>query len=206
MSPRSFSPHGEKESPIGDLSPASDERCGELVKIHRYCHWKNASPWLSGANPRDLIMPVDGDDGFYPTGNELKPEIVNSNRKYRVHVLVCAPSNSALDEIVLRLLHTGEKFYLCACIYGLPCMYYSVGVEQKRAGVDRTGVGKHGSGGAADRDRIRASILDEAAIVFSTLSFSGSSHFSRMNRVFDVVIIDEAAQAVSIIILCLDII
>ncbi|RRT60391.1 hypothetical protein B296_00045009 [Ensete ventricosum] len=115
MSPRSFSPRGEKESPIDDLSPASDERCGELVKIHRYCHWKNASPWLSGANPRDLIMPVDGDDGFYPTGNELKPEIVNSNRKYRVHVLVCAPSNSALDEIVLRLLHTGEKFYLCTC-------------------------------------------------------------------------------------------
>lgn len=33
--------------------------------------------------------------------------------------------------------------------------------------------------------------------VFSTLSFSGSSLFSRMNRVFDVVIIDEAAQAVS---------
>jgi hypothetical protein len=30
-----------------------------------------ASPWLIGANPRDLIMPVDGDDGFYPTGNEL---------------------------------------------------------------------------------------------------------------------------------------
>lgn len=33
--------------------------------------------------------------------------------------------------------------------------------------------------------------------VFSTLSFSGSVHFTRMNRVFDVVIIDEAAQAVS---------
>lgn len=39
--------------------------------ILRYCHWKKASPWLAGANPRDLIMPVDGDDGFYPTGNEL---------------------------------------------------------------------------------------------------------------------------------------
>jgi len=37
----------------------------------RYAHWVKASPWLFGANPRDLIMPVDGDDGFYPTGNEL---------------------------------------------------------------------------------------------------------------------------------------
>ena len=77
-------------------------------------------------------MPVDGDDGFYPTtGNELvgsslcfvflqfkkiivqlhyylqKPEVVNSSRKYRVRVLVCAPSNSALDEIVLRVLNNG---------------------------------------------------------------------------------------------------
>lgn len=33
--------------------------------------------------------------------------------------------------------------------------------------------------------------------VFSTLSFSGSSLFSKWNRDFDVVIIDEAAQAVS---------
>ena len=33
--------------------------------------------------------------------------------------------------------------------------------------------------------------------VFSTLSFSGSSLFSKWNRGFDVVIIDEAAQAVS---------
>ena len=40
-----------------------------------------------------------------------KPEIVTSSRKYRVRVLVCAPSNSALDEIVLRLLNTG-----------MPCM------------------------------------------------------------------------------------
>lgn len=34
--------------------------------------------------------------------------------------------------------------------------------------------------------------------VFSTLSFSGSHVFSKLNRGFDVVIIDEAAQAVSL--------
>lgn len=37
--------------------------------------------------------------------------------------------------------------------------------------------------------------------VFSTLSFSGSPLFSKYNRGFDVVIIDEAAQAVSCAIL-----
>lgn len=38
----------------------------------RYNHWAQASPWLTGSNPRDTIMPVNGDDGFFPTtGNEL---------------------------------------------------------------------------------------------------------------------------------------
>ncbi|KAL6495072.1 hypothetical protein OROGR_030754 [Orobanche gracilis] len=33
---------------------------------------ENTSPWLSGINPRGVIMPVDGDDGFFPTsGNDM---------------------------------------------------------------------------------------------------------------------------------------
>ncbi|XP_063940581.1 pentatricopeptide repeat-containing protein At5g39710-like [Daucus carota subsp. sativus] len=69
-------------------------------------------------------------------------------------------------------------------------------VEQKIAGVDfQTGEKqKHGSAGR-DKNAIRNLILDEAAIVFSTLSFSGSSLFSKLNCTFYVVIIDEAAQA-----------
>lgn len=117
--------------------------CADLLNFNafafcRYKHWGWASPWLMGTNPRDIIMPIDGDDGFFPTtGNELvglslaigllacgnlinyhlltliavqKPEVVNSSRKYRIRVLVCAPSNSALDEIVFRLLKTGMTF------------------------------------------------------------------------------------------------
>ncbi|XP_077241380.1 P-loop containing nucleoside triphosphate hydrolases superfamily protein isoform X2 [Tasmannia lanceolata] len=184
----------------------------ELPIQDKYCHWGTASPWLNGTNPRDLIMPIDGDDGFFPTtGNELKPEVVNSNRKYRVHVLVCAPSNSALDEIVLRLLNTGlrdenEHVYNPKIVriglkphHSVQAVSMDYLVEQKLASMDRSTAvaGKPASAiGAMDRDRIRASILDEAAIVFSTLSFSGSTVFTRMNRVFDVVIIDEAAQAV----------
>lgn len=38
----------------------------------RFNHWQRASPWLSGSNPREKTMPVNGDDGFFPTtGNEL---------------------------------------------------------------------------------------------------------------------------------------
>ena len=49
---------------------------------------------------------------------------------------------------------------------------------------------------ALERDRVKLAILDEAAVVCSTLSFSGSGMFARMTRQFDVVVIDEAAQAV----------
>jgi len=48
---------------------------------------------------------IFSNDGYYQ-----KPEALTSNRKYRVRVLVCAPSNSALDEIVLRVFNGGMKF------------------------------------------------------------------------------------------------
>ncbi|KAK9162694.1 hypothetical protein Syun_003596 [Stephania yunnanensis] len=185
-------------------------RRSESTIDDKYNHWNLASPWLYGASPRDIIMPLDGDDGFYPTsGNELKPEIVNSNRKYRVRVLVCAPSNSALDEIVLRVLSMGirdenDRVYHPKIVrIGLKPHHsvHSVSMdylaEQKLAGMDQTTIDPKKRGAPrSDRDSIRASILDEAVIVFSTLSFSGSTVFSKLNRAFDVVIIDEAAQAV----------
>lgn len=187
------------------------KRGPELPMEEKSRLWRVASPWLTNSNPRDQIMPVDGDDGFFPTtGNEMKPEVVNSSRKYRVRVLVCAPSNSALDEIVLRVLNTGvrdenDRAYNPKIVrIGLKA-HHSVRavsmdylVEQKLNGLqghlssDKQKQGNTGS----DRDSIRASILDEAVIVFSTLSFSGSTIFSKLNRNFDIVIIDEAAQAV----------
>ncbi|XP_020583755.1 probable helicase MAGATAMA 3 [Phalaenopsis equestris] len=174
----------------------------------RHNHWRKASPWLTGLSPRDLIRPIDGDDGFYPVGNELKPEIVKSNRKYRMHVLVCAPSNSALDEIVLRVLYGGihdennhvynpkivrvgvQPHHLVQAV----SMDYLV--EQKLATMDLSTSTGRKSGESMNRDMIRDSIIDDSAIVFSTLSFNGSSLFSRTKDIFDVVIIDEAAQAV----------
>ncbi|XP_020234530.1 probable helicase MAGATAMA 3 isoform X1 [Cajanus cajan] len=198
-------------------------------------HWGLASPWLSGINPRDSLMPKDGDDGFFPTtGNELKPEAVTSSRKYRVRVLVCAPSNSALDEIVLRVLNGGvhdenDRAYcpkvvriglkahhsikavsldelegsltiklmvLLTSTLEADVMHLKV-MKQKRAGANKSATNKQSNGPAGSNDdSIRTAILDEATIVFSTLSFSGSHVFSKLNRRFDVVIIDEAAQAV----------
>ncbi|KAB5516168.1 hypothetical protein DKX38_026816 [Salix brachista] len=232
------------------------KRGSELPIQEKYKHWALASPWLSGNNPRDKNMPKDGNDGFFPTsGNDFKPEVVDSSRKYRVRVLVCAPSNSALDEIVLRLLKTvlGVKFVdgfhlvkrnatiFMDCMYlmdGLLNLLLALCMYTWEIDIDRTGVHdenvrtynpkvvriglkahhsvqsvcmdnlvkqkqgesasdkqKHRTAGR-DTDSIRAAILEESVIVFSTLSFSGSALFSKLNHGFDVVIIDEAAQAV----------
>ena len=59
-------------------------------------------------------------------------------------------------------------------------------------------VGMQGGRGPSriERDRMKIALLEEAHIVCSTLSFSGSGLFAQMSRKFDVVVIDEAAQAV----------
>lgn len=45
-------------------------------------------------------------------------------------------------------------------------------------------------------ERIKMEVIENANIVCSTLSFSGSALLQRISRPFDVVVIDEAAQAV----------
>lgn len=183
------------------------KRGSELPIQEKYNHWARASPWWTGNNPRDKNMPKDGNDGFFPTsGNDFKPEVIASSRKYHVRVLVCAPSNSALDEIVLRLLKTGvhdenvRSYNPKIVRIGLKahhsvqsvCMDNLVKQKQGESASDKQ---KHRTAGG-DTDSIRAAILEESVIVFSTLSFSGSALFSKLNHGFDVVIIDEAAQAV----------
>ncbi|KAH0693690.1 hypothetical protein KY290_021874 [Solanum tuberosum] len=57
----------------------------DLPLFHKIQTLGQTSPWLGGINPLDQEMPINGDDEFFPTsGNDLKPEVVNSSRKYRV--------------------------------------------------------------------------------------------------------------------------
>ncbi|KAG6742686.1 hypothetical protein POTOM_053608 [Populus tomentosa] len=222
---------GLHETKRGSELPIQEKYVPAVFLVsHMYNHWARASPWWTGNNPRDKNMPKDGDDGFFPTsGNDFKPEVIASSRKYHVRVLVCAPSNSALDEIVLRLLKTDAvhpsyplpkcgyfqaEFVILKCVHdenvrsynpkivriGLKahhsvqsvCMDNLVKQKQGESASDKQ---KHRTAGG-DTDSIRAAILEESVIVFSTLSFSGSALFSKLNHGFDVVIIDEAAQAI----------
>ena len=184
-----------------------------VVKNHRA-----VSPWMRGAeNPRDAppeatrTLPTETTYSFQ---RPETPEIVGESARRRTKVLVCAPSNAALDEIVMRIMHTG--------LLGPDGNAYSptlvrVGVNAHR-GVEKVSmetlvrerVGSDDEESderdqnasekkferALERDRVKLAILDEASVVCSTLSFSGSGMFARMTKKFDVVVVDEAAQAV----------
>ena len=61
---------------------------------------------------RDLVKPWHGTDkpswmDAYGLLDQVPLQPVGSQSNERTHVLVCAPSNSALDEIVLRLTSDG---------------------------------------------------------------------------------------------------
>lgn len=66
-----FEHHSKDASSSVDIYIYSSLNCSVGI-FCRYNHWARASPWLTGSNPRDNIMPIDGDNGFFPTtGNEL---------------------------------------------------------------------------------------------------------------------------------------
>ena len=205
---------------------------------------RRLAPWLFGgfSNPRDAAPLPRGAALPAPSPPE-RPELLGEDGYRRAKVLVCAPSNSALDEITLRIMQsgllgpTGEAYSPTLVRVGVNA-HRSVervsmdALVRERLGKEEEemrapGFGRGGGGGAGAaaartnafsgvqtlnagaplpaekkferalaKDRLKLAILDEARVVCSTLSFSGSGMFSRMTKPFDVVVVDEAAQAV----------
>ncbi|KAL6754526.1 AAA domain-containing protein [Haematococcus lacustris] len=175
--------------------------------------WLSQAPWVLGdPSPLDQVTPFDepGQQGdCFGLVRKVQPAKVGQASGPRAHVLVCAPSNSALDEIVLRILKSGlmdkdGAMYTPSLVRIGVNAHHSVRpvfldtLVEARLGSDTGGKGGTGAGtiSRVERDRIKLAILEEASVVCSTLSFAGSSLLQRVSRRFDVVVIDEAAQAV----------
>ena len=115
------------------------------------------------------------------------------------HVLVCAPSNAAIDEIVSRLLgHSGPGMLNAKGEPYLP-LVVRVGPNIKESLMDvaldtlaKKRQAEHGD--SLTYDAAKMAVLNEAAIVCTTLSCAGYSMFSQLKQGFDTVLIDEAAQ------------
>lgn len=136
-------------------------------------------PWLAGRSREDVRERPDD-------GSELdQPAVVGKRARRGAHCLVCAPSNAAVDEVAERVLEKGlmdeegENYVPNCARIGVKCRasVRGIAVEDQE--------GERSSGVA----------LDNASVVFSTLSYSGSVSFSRAARPFDAVIVDEATQA-----------
>ncbi|XP_024378072.1 uncharacterized protein [Physcomitrium patens] len=115
-----------------------------------------------------------------------------------VRILVCAPSNAALDEVAVRLTHCMvDKFgNTYSPMDGTVVRFGSKKVMHSLAQVislDNLALRLSSSSRCS---RSWVDILDGASVVCATLSGCGNCTFDELEKMFDIVIIDEAAQAV----------
>ncbi|KAK9812261.1 hypothetical protein WJX73_008588 [Symbiochloris irregularis] len=170
--------------------------------------WGKACPWVAGRDPlRDAVKPWEEgrSQDCFGLASMPAPVRISSQQGTRARVLVCAPSNSALDELLRRIIQTGirnrqgnRRMPSCVRVGLQP--HHEVrhitldAILEQRMAAAATAQGHRP--GQSERELIKAQILDEAQIVCSTLSFAGSSLLLAMGSKFDSVVIDEAAQAV----------
>ncbi|KAJ1399465.1 AAA domain-containing protein, partial [Ochromonadaceae sp. CCMP2298] len=118
----------------------------------------------------------------------------------KIRVLICAPSNTAVDEVVFRLVTqgllgtNGEE----TVVRVVERVTMDNLVEERRAAVEGPG---YGAAPPIRIQAIRKQLLEAADVVCCTLSGAGSQPLLEMvlhmpDFAFDAVIIDEAAQAV----------
>ncbi len=129
--------------------------------------------------------------------NDLDVMIFCTEFGCRVRVLVCAPSNAALDELVARLMHRmldkAGDFYTPVAgslvRFGSKKLMHpdvqSVSLDQLSARLSTT---------SAEHSRSWVDILEGASIVCATLSGCGQSIFDELSRPFDVVIIGMSVE------------
>ncbi|MEW5304818.1 MAG: hypothetical protein WDW36_007402 [Sanguina aurantia] len=195
----------------GSSNGASDGASTQLavvdrVALARDALWMQQCPWLQGApNLRDLVpynAKASASDCF-GMARRRPAHVIGRHAGPRAHVLVCAPSNSALDEIVIRILKSG-LMDASGAMFAPSIVRIGVRPHHSVASVSIDAIIDSRTASSApgktltglERDKQRVAVVDEANIVCSTLSFAGSSVFYRLSRKFDVVVIDEAAQAV----------
>ena len=124
-------------------------------------------------------------------------------------ILVCAPSNSAVDEVLGRILDTGllgsdgARFRPRVVRLAAKGVAVSPNVEEVRLenlvekSISSTVAEYDSFTLARVRERRAARLVREASVVGCTLSLSGGGMLDRESSgTFDVVVIDEAAQAI----------
>ena len=165
---------------------------------------ERASPWTQRREPTF----GHGVGGFRV--KQLSHHYLSKRDAFRPQrILVCAPSNSAVDEVLGRILATGlvgpdgDRFQPRVVRLSAKGVSVAPNVEPVRL---ETLVEKSISSAAAEypafklarvKERRAVRLVREASVVGCTLSLSGGGLLDREScGTFDVVVIDEAAQAI----------
>ena len=129
--------------------------------------------------------------------------------KNRNRILVCAPSNAAIDEILRRIVgeglwgKDGEKFVPTIVRLG-PNVHPSLSQYSLERMAQAINVGTstslgNNSGPAQGDQQAKVAVLRDAQIVCSTLSVAGSADLKLLKDAkFETVVIDEASQSIEL--------
>ena len=187
-------------------SELADDRINDRIALMRSLrrpHWEDAYPLtLDAVRDARQVYSALGVDKEKVRKVYKEGVVVGKRGK----ILVCAPSNAAIDEIVRRLVKEGvfgadgDRFLPRVVRVGpnfhpnLNDNSFNKQSEQRMASAS-----KHASMGDVSLvDAVRQAILSEADVVASTLSVAGSNDIRSFTGLFDTVIIDEASQGIEL--------
>jgi senataxin len=166
-------------------------------------------PWYINDNNINDNIDFEIDDMFnfkeYPEDNKkmmIKPELSDISPPKKI--LICAPSNVAIDEIIRKLINQGlydsnGKKYIPKLIrigpnYNPNLKEYSLDYMIN----EFVKSNKNDNLNIKDNETIKNQILQNVKIICSTLSMTGSNILLNLNEKFDTIIIDEASQAIEL--------
>jgi len=204
--------------PTVTVKELRDSQMMSYTKIGEYRDWMDSIP----QNPLDSTALLCHTE-YSLRGNERKgirviqmgtrdqdtgtsSSLINRNR-----ILVCAPSNAAIDEIVRRITceglygKDGERFVPTVVRVG-PNVHPSLAQYSLERLAQTVQVGTSTSvpsgatdGGSHQDNKAKISVLRDAQIVCATLSVAGSNDLKLIKDYkFETVVIDEASQSIEL--------
>ncbi|CDJ47727.1 tRNA-splicing endonuclease positive effector protein, putative [Eimeria brunetti] len=180
------------------------------VPQSKFCPWlqPNYTPWMDADEV--ALEDLDCQLMLQPAAVPTDPPICLLRERHElqpVRILVCAPSNAAIDEIVKRLTAdpesgggifdgNGQRFSPAVVRVGPNVHPDLLQHSLQYKALQR--LRSRGSTNFAALAAAKADVLKDSVIVCATISVCGSNDLTSLADCFDTVVVDEASQAVEL--------
>lgn len=190
-------------SEVSTVGEDSDEEQERVKKLKVRCPWLRANfvPF-SDQEWQEVVRPGDALRKPY-TKEQVTPVSDEEDGRTPQKVLVCAPSNAAVDEVLRRVHRDGflgddGTFFKPEMTRVGPGAHSDIRkayalreqIDRRLAGCDAPDHNK--------REEEKDAVLSLARIIFSTLAMAGSRDMVGCPEDFDTVLVDEACQGVEL--------